>query len=79
MKFKWKRSGKQQKHTLKTSPQFMALGENFAMEFVKICPYKTFWIRLFPRRTFFLFKCCSLYMLKWVICSDIPLEIEIKL
>ena len=43
------------KHAVKTSPQLIAPGESFAMEFVKICRYKTFRMRIFERTTFLLF------------------------
>ena len=64
-KLKWKHSGKCQKHALKISPRFIALGESFAVELIKICRYKTFWMRIFVRGT-----SCSLevavYMLNCV-------------
>ena len=31
----------------------------FAVEFVKVCRYKTFWIRIFARRIILLFRCYS--------------------
>ena len=33
---------------------------SFAVEFVKVCRYKTFWIRIFARRAFLLFICYSI-------------------
>ena len=61
-KLKWKHSGKLRKHTLKISPRFIALGESFAVEFIIICRYKTFLIRIFVRGTFLLFRCCSIHV-----------------
>ena len=37
-------------------------GESFAVEFVKICRYKTFWMRIFERTTFLLFRRCSIHV-----------------
>ena len=34
---------------------------SFAVEFVKVCRYKTFWIRIFARRAFLLFRCYSIH------------------
>ena len=61
-KLKWKHSGKCRKHGLKISPRFIALGESFAVEFIKICHYKTFWTRIFVREMFLLFRCCSIHV-----------------
>ena len=38
--------------------------DNIALcvEFVKVCRYKTFWIRIFARRTFLLFRCYSIHV-----------------
>ena len=47
---------------VKTSPRFTAPGESFAMEFVKICRYKTFRMRIFERTTFLQFRCCSIHV-----------------
>ena len=47
---------------VKTSPRFTTPGESFAVEFVKICPYKTFWMRIFERTTFLLFRRCSIHV-----------------
>ena len=33
----------------------------FAMKSVKICRFKTFWMRIFARRTFFPFRCFSIH------------------
>ena len=45
------------KHAVKTSPRFI-----FAVEFVKICRYKTFRMRIFERTTFLLFRYCSIHV-----------------
>ena len=50
------------KHAVKTSPRFIAPGESFAVEFVKICRYKTFRMRIFERTTFLLFRCCGIHV-----------------
>ena len=42
--------GNTKKHALKISPRNESL---FAVESVKVCRYKTFWTRIFARRTFF--------------------------
>ena len=34
----------------------------FATEFVKICRFKTFWVRIFARRTLLLFRCLNIYV-----------------
>ena len=41
---------------------FTAHGDSFAVEFVKICRYKTFWMRIFKRTTFLLFRCYSIHV-----------------
>ena len=61
-KLKWKHGGKCRKHALKISPRFIALGESFAVEFIKICRYKTFWMRIFVRGIFLLFRRCSIHV-----------------
>ena len=41
----------------------------FAMESVKICRFKTFWVKIFARGTLLLFRCFDIqYMLKCVFC-----------
>ena len=59
---------------VKTSPRFTAPRESFAVEFVKICRYKTFWMRIFEP------SCCLdvVYMLNCVFWRHILLEIEFK-
>ena len=50
---------------LKISPQFIALCESFAVEFIKICRYKTFWMRTLYVES----SCCldvAVYMLNCV-------------
>ena len=47
-KFKWKHNA--------------AIHRSFAVEFIKICRYKTFWIRIFAPRTFLLFRCCCIHV-----------------
>ena len=47
-KFKWKHNA--------------AIQRSFAVEFIKICRYKTFWMRIFAPRTFLLFRCCSIHV-----------------
>ena len=32
------------------------------VEFVKVCRYKTFWTRMFARRTFLLFRCYRIHV-----------------
>ena len=54
--------GISRKHAVKTSPRFTAPRESFAVEFVKICCYKTFWMRIFERTTFLHFRCCSIHV-----------------
>ena len=52
--------------------------ESFAVEFVKICRYKTFWMRIFKRIQP---SCCLdvvVYMLNCVFWRHILLEIEFK-
>ena len=64
-KLKWKHSGKcrkSRKHALKISPRFIALGKSFAVKFIKICRYKTFWMRIFVRGIFLLFRSCSIHV-----------------
>ena len=39
----------------------------FAMESVEICRFKTFWMRIFARKTLFRLD-ISVYMLKYVFC-----------
>ena len=56
--------GVSRKHAVKTSPRFTAFGDSFAVEFVKICRYKTFWMRIFERTTTRLAKI-------WFLNSDI--------
>ena len=46
----------------------------FAEEFVKVCRYKTFWIRISARRTFLLFRCYSIHVKLCVL----KVEIEFK-
>ena len=60
-KFKWKveTQPKMTEHALKISPRFIAPRQSFAVEFVAI---KTVWIRVFARRTFLLFRCCSIHV-----------------
>ena len=60
-KLKWKQSGKCRKHALKILPRFIALGESIAVEFIKICRHKTFWMRIFVRGIFMLSRCCSIH------------------
>ena len=47
-KFKWKHNA--------------AFRRAFAVEFIKICRYKTFWVRIFAPRTFLLFGCPSIHV-----------------
>ena len=47
-KFKWKHNA--------------VIHRSFAVEFIKICRYKTFWMRIFAPRTFLLFSCCSIHV-----------------
>ena len=49
----------------------------FAVEFFKICRYKTFWMRIFKRTTFLLFRCCTIHV-KLCVLATHPLEIEFK-
>ena len=42
------------------SQNFFAIYRSFAVEFVKVCRYKTFWIAIFARRTFFRFRYYSI-------------------
>ena len=63
-KLKWKHDGKCRNHALKLKfhRDSIALGESFAVEFIKICRYKTFWMRIFVRGIFLLFRCCSIHV-----------------
>ena len=61
-KSKWKHCGKLSETRSLNSPRFIALGESLAVEFIKICRYKTFWMRIFVRRTFLKFRCCSIHV-----------------
>ena len=47
-KFKWKHNA--------------AIYRSFGVEFIKICRYKTFWMRIFAPRAFLLFRCCSIHV-----------------
>ena len=73
--------GNTKKYALKISPRFIALR---AVEFVsyktsllEVCRYKTFWGRIFVRRTFLLFR-CVVCMLNFVFWWHSLLEIEFK-
>ena len=50
----------QRKMTETRSQNFTAIYRPFAVEFVKVCRYETFWLRIFARRTFLLFRCYSI-------------------
>ena len=39
-----------------------AIHRSFAVEFIKICRYKTFWMSIIAPRTFLLFRCCSIHV-----------------
>ena len=45
-----------------TAQSSTAHGDSFAVEFVKICRYKTFRMRIVKRTTFLLFRCCSIHV-----------------
>ena len=74
-KLKWKHSGECRKHALKISPRFIALGESFAVEFMKICRYTKVWMRIFVRGISLLFRCCSIHV-KLCVLVNILLEIK---
>ena len=39
-----------------------AIHRSFAVEIIKICRYKTFWMGIFAPRTFLLFGSCSVHV-----------------
>ena len=52
------------------SQNFTAIYRSVAVEFVKVCRYKTFWIRIFARRTFLLFRCYSIHVKVRVLVAE---------
>ena len=55
--------------TLQTRPRSHRLIYIFAMEFVKICPFKTFLVRIFARETLLLFRCFNIHVKMCILLS----------
>ena len=71
---KMENSGNTAENNKNTLSKFHRDLSPFAEEFVKVCRYKTFWIRISARRTFLLFRCYSIHVKLCVL----EVEIEFK-